>query len=146
MTSVCDSCCGRVLVADDDHAGRMLIGRILAPIGFDIIYAENGKRALELFEHAAGDFEMVITDICMPEMNGDDLIDAILGRWPDMPIVAISACAGSELVHSLAACGVMLFEKPVNIRAIRAHIELLAGIRCGGDVDVGRRTGRQGMA
>ncbi|TLS66683.1 response regulator [Mariprofundus erugo] len=123
---------GRVLVADDDHASRMLLGRILAPIGFDITYAENGQKALELFDHAGGAFDIVITDICMPEMNGDDLIRAILGRRPGMPIVAISGYAGPELVHALAACDAVLFEKPINVRAMRAHVEALAATRqCG---------------
>jgi len=70
----------RVLLADDDHAFRMMLGRVMGIIGFDVTYAEDGKRALTLFDQADGAFDLLITDICMPEMNGNDLIKAIRQR------------------------------------------------------------------
>jgi len=115
----------RVLLADDDHAFRMMLGRVMGMIGFDVTYAEDGKRALALFDQADGGFDLLITDICMPEMNGKDLIQAIRQRNPHIPIIAITGFAEPELLNEIAASNASLFEKPVNLKTLRSHVDTL---------------------
>ena len=118
----------RVLLADDDHACRMILGRFLGIIGFDVTYAENGKRALALFDQADGEFDMLVTDICMPEMSGNDLIQVIRQRNREIPIIAITGFAEPELLREIAASNASLFEKPVNFKVLRDHVDTLTFI------------------
>jgi DNA-binding response OmpR family regulator len=81
----------KILVADDDEAGRLLLSRILSSAGYEIIQAENGEQALELFRKQKPD--LIITDMNMPVMDGFDLA-GIIREDPDsahIPIIFISA-------------------------------------------------------
>jgi len=60
----------RALLADDDPTLRMVLGQLLSLSGFDVTYAENGKIALNMFDNTDNKFDLLVTDICMPEMNG----------------------------------------------------------------------------
>ncbi len=117
----------RVLLADDNHSVRMVLGGVISSLGFDVTYAENGKRALELFDHAHGGFDLLITDICMPEMNGNDLIHEIRRRDQELPIIAITGFAEPELIDEIESCNVRLFEKPINFEALCSYIRSLHG-------------------
>ncbi len=115
----------RALLADDDHALRRLVGEIIHSFGFRVTYAENGKRALELYNQAQGRFDLLITDICMPEMNGNALIHAIRIQDQKLPIIAITGYAEPELTGELESFHVRLFDKPINFQALHAYIDTL---------------------
>ena len=78
----------RVLVVDDDERVCNLIMAYLTVSGNHVETARDGKSALERFE--TGDFDVIITDKGMPEMNGDQLAAAIKGKAPDVPIVMMT--------------------------------------------------------
>jgi len=115
----------RVLLADDDHAVRMLLGQIIGTFGFDVTYADNGKVALQTFDATPDAFDLLITDICMPEMNGSELVHAIRQRDQNLPIIVVTGYADSTLVAEIHACNAKLFQKPVNFEALRAYIHSL---------------------
>ena len=115
----------RALLADDDHALRTLVGEIIHSFGFEVTHAENGKRALELYVQAQGGFDLLITDICMPEMNGCDLIREIRGRDQKLPIIAVTGYAEPELTGKLEFWHARLFEKPINFEALHIYIDML---------------------
>ncbi len=77
-----------VLVVDDDQLVCNLIAAYLTISGNDVETAKDGKNALEKFE--AGDFDVVVTDKRLPDMNGDQLAAAIKGQAPDVPIVMMT--------------------------------------------------------
>jgi CheY-like chemotaxis protein len=78
----------RILVVDDDDPIRESIRLALDIIGFEVITAENGERALEAFARMS--FDGVMVDLMMPGMNGLETIRALRARAPDLPIVVIS--------------------------------------------------------
>jgi len=125
MTSNQEPQSKRALLADDDHALRMLVGQIIHSFGFEVTHAENGKRALELYVQAQGRFDLLITDICMPGMNGCDLIHEIRRRDQKLPIIAVTGYAEPELTHELESCHIRLFEKPINFEALHIYIDSL---------------------
>ncbi|MDX1632348.1 MAG: ATP-binding protein, partial [Thermoanaerobaculia bacterium] len=65
----------RVLVAEDDEALRRLASVSIERLGCDVVTAVDGGAALEVFE-ASGPFDLVVTDVLMPEMSGHDLLAA----------------------------------------------------------------------
>jgi CheY-like chemotaxis protein len=86
----------RILVADDEQYISSLIGDCLSAEGYDIVTADNGLLAYQLFKQSA--FDLVITDIIMPEMDGLELIKKIKDENPETKIIAISA--GGDLLQA----------------------------------------------
>jgi two-component system, chemotaxis family, chemotaxis protein CheY len=64
----------KAMVVDDSKAMRMLIGRVLREIGFEVVEAEHGKRALEMIESEAVQVDLILADWNMPELNGIELL------------------------------------------------------------------------
>ncbi len=82
----------RILIVDDEAPIRAMLREMLAQDGHDVTEAENGAMALARLR--AGAFDLLITDLVMPEKNGLNLILDIRKEWPDLEIVAISGGGG----------------------------------------------------
>jgi CheY-like chemotaxis protein len=78
-----------VLVVDDEQGLRDLVCRTLQAEGYNTLEAAHGAEALEVMETAPVD--LVVTDVVMPGMDGRELGRRLSQRWPDLPILYISA-------------------------------------------------------
>lgn len=78
----------KVLVVDDEESILRTLIEALDVLGYDAIGAKNGLEALEIYDQ--NKFELVITDIRMPELNGIELMQRIRARDPQMPVVIIT--------------------------------------------------------
>ncbi len=79
---------GKILVVDDDHLLRSFMETALLAGGYSCICAENGLAALDLLE--SDNFDMVISDIEMPQLNGLELLLQIKKRFPSTKTIIIS--------------------------------------------------------
>ncbi|GAA2862173.1 hypothetical protein Acy02nite_54050 [Actinoplanes cyaneus] len=119
---------GSILLADDNADLREHVSRLLSPY-WDVATAADGLSALELArEHS---FDLVLTDVMMPGLDGFGLIAALRGdpRTRDVPIVVLSARAGEEAaVEGLGAGADDYLVKPFSTREltarVRANVEL----------------------
>jgi len=85
-----------LLVVDDSRVDRRLVGGLLQKTGeYEVIYAENGRDALERLELDIPD--AVLTDLQMPEMNGLELVQAIKSDYPLIPVLLMTAQGSEEL-------------------------------------------------
>ncbi|MBR3086115.1 MAG: response regulator [Kiritimatiellae bacterium] len=111
----------RVLVVDDSHINREVLRAMLSKIGVDnVAMAENGRRALEALENGP-DFDMVLSDLWMPEMDGFDLIRAIRSnaRLAHLPAYLITADVEAlGKAESNGATGILL--KPITLDKLQA--------------------------
>lgn len=96
----------RVLVVDDDHQFRKLVCTVLRTRGHEITDAEDGVQGLARFRE--GTFDLVVSDIEMPNMDGLQLLDAIIKEQPQMPVVMLTAV--SDIKTALGALGVGAFD------------------------------------
>jgi two-component system cell cycle sensor histidine kinase/response regulator CckA len=80
-----------VLVVDDEPGLRDLVCRTLEAEGFRTLEAAHGAEALEVMESASGGVDLVVTDVVMPGMDGRELGRRLSQRWPDLPVLYISA-------------------------------------------------------
>jgi two-component system cell cycle sensor histidine kinase/response regulator CckA len=80
-----------VLVVDDEQGLRDLVCRTLQAEGYSTLEAAHGAEALEVMETASEGVDLVDTDVLMPGMDGRELGRRISQRWPDLPILYISA-------------------------------------------------------
>jgi two-component system, cell cycle sensor histidine kinase and response regulator CckA len=92
-----DEAAQRVLVVDDEQGLRDLVCRTLRAEGFSTLEAAHGAEALELMERAEGSVDLVVTDVVMPGMDGRELGRRLAQRWPDLPILYISAYDGNDI-------------------------------------------------
>ena len=81
----------RVLVVDDEQGLRDLVCRTLQAEGFSTLEAAQGAEALEVMENAFPPVDLVVTDVVMPGMDGRELGRRLAQKWPDLPILYISA-------------------------------------------------------
>ena len=89
----------RLLLIDDDAEVRMPLAVWLRRHGHDVVEAGNGVEGLAHLEE--GSFDVVVTDIIMPDMEGIETIMRVRKRWPDLPVVAISGGGSGEPSQAL---------------------------------------------
>lgn len=83
----------RLLVVDDEATIRDVLAESLKAEGCDVVTAENGQVALQIFDEYNGEFDAVFTDIGMPDMNGWELATAIRRRSENIALAIISGWA-----------------------------------------------------
>lgn len=81
----------RILVAEDESAIRDFIVINLKRSGYDVVEAENGREAVEKYDECAGDFDIALLDIMMPEMNGLDVCKYLRQKSSTIGIVMLTA-------------------------------------------------------
>jgi CheY-like chemotaxis protein len=83
----------KVLIAEDNFDSFLLLREILASTGIEIYYAENGKKAIELFDKIK--FDIALLDIKMPEIDGVTVLNYIKNLNPEIPVIAQTAMASN---------------------------------------------------
>ncbi len=78
-----------ILIAEDDKINVFFLEHLLLPLKFNLVIAENGKKAVEEFKLL--DFDLVLMDLYMPVMNGKEASKQIRVLSPTIPIIVISA-------------------------------------------------------
>jgi CheY-like chemotaxis protein len=119
----------RVLVADDDLGIRTSLAEVLAAQGCRVETAADGAEALRRIE--SGQFDVVVSDVVMPNMDGYALFTAVRHRFPDLPIVMMTAFHYDKdhIIKRSRLEGLegVIFKKPVDLERLRAVlVELLA--------------------
>ncbi len=104
---------GQVLVVDDEQETCDLLEMALVRHGFKVTTSTAANHALELV--ATQDFDVVLTDLSMPEMSGLDLCERVLGTRPNMPVVVITGQGSLEAAIGAIRVGAYDFiTKPVD--------------------------------
>lgn len=116
-------------MVDDEPELRRVLRRVLERTGYDVIEAADGESALRLSRH--GDFDAVISDVCMPLMSGLQLLERLSLEVPDLPVLFVSGSIDVLDVERARGCGAFDFlEKPVDLAELRART--LAAVEEGG--------------
>ena len=115
----------RILLADDSEEFRMVIREALEEEGYEVVVAEDGQQALELFR-TAGPFDFLLFDHDMPRVTGRDAIANLRSSGVRTPglILSGSPLLTEEELHDL---GVTLLRKPVSIDVLIAEIRRALG-------------------
>lgn len=87
----------RLLVAEDDDRLRMVLERLLAAAGYEVTATTNGREALEA-ALGGGPFALLITDINMPEMGGEELLRELKAKGVALPVIVLTARNDPALV------------------------------------------------
>lgn len=104
----------KILVVDDQQEVREIIKDFLDLRGYDVLEAEDGQIALQLFD--AHKPNLAIVDIEMPVMNGLQFSQSVLDKHPEFPIIMITAFIQKHTPKKLESIGIRkLLQKPINL-------------------------------
>ncbi len=110
---------GRILLVDDEEMLNELGKEILVSLGYEVVAETNSVEALAIFRRQSEDFDLVITDMTMPEINGMDLARELFVIRPEMPVII---CTGySEFLNpkQSEALGIRAYiHKPYTISGL----------------------------
>jgi PAS domain S-box-containing protein len=106
----------RILIVEDEAGVRTLLKRVLTDAGFAVRVASNSREAERLAGDDASAFDLVLTDVVMPGMNGRELADRLRARRPDLRVLFMSGYAEQVLgQHGVVDDGVHLLAKPFSV-------------------------------
>ncbi len=113
---------GTILVVDDERNQREILGSLLKGDGYLPVLAGSGDEALRALEKEA--IDLVLTDLKMPGMSGEELIDKVLQKSPGLPIILMSAYGTIQTaVDAIKKGAFYYFEKPVDRARLLIIIE-----------------------
>jgi CheY-like chemotaxis protein len=113
----------RILIAEDDDPVRAIVRRALELDGHSIIATADGAAALEQLSAENGRFDLLLSDIRMPLMDGIALALAAARDFPTLPIVLMTGYADQrERAHDLVALIEDVITKPFSVAEIRAAV------------------------
>ena len=113
----------RVLIADDEDSMRTLVARAIAMDGHETVTAHDGAEALEILTEADGAFDLLLTDIQMPVMDGIALARSAARDFPDLTILLMTGFADQrERASNLNALVHDVVTKPFSVADIRTAV------------------------
>ncbi|QJQ32625.1 response regulator [Sphingomonas lacunae] len=115
----------RILLAEDDEAMRSYLARALQRNGYDVTTAATGREALELVE--SGTFDLLLTDIVMPEMDGIELAQKAQALSPAPKVMFITGFAAVALQANDAVPDARLLSKPFHLKDLVAQVDAMFG-------------------
>ena len=118
----------RILVAEDNPINQAIIKEQLEALGCSVTLAANGEQALQLWQPQA--FDLVLTDVNMPLMNGYELARTLRAHDPQLPIIGVTANAmREEGVRCLAVGMNAWIVKPLSLQTLRAQLVKLCKVK-----------------
>jgi CheY-like chemotaxis protein len=101
----------RILLVDDEPGIVAMSCKMLAAMGYHVTAAANGSEAIERFQEEPHNFDLVITDMIMPDMTGNKLAQLILTIRPDVPVVLTTGYMDQSTLkeaEEMGICSVVL--------------------------------------
>jgi len=115
----------RILIVDDDRRMTRTLADILSISGHEPVEADCGAQALEILRKQ--EFDCVLTDVKMPDMDGVELHRRLRLAQPGLPVLLMTAYAADETIRKGLAEGVVgVFDKPLDINNLLAFLTSLA--------------------
>jgi two-component system capsular synthesis sensor histidine kinase RcsC len=118
----------RILIVDDAKATRDALSNIFSVMGFKVDVASNGNEGLNLF--SKNSFDLVITDLQMPGMDGWNVAFRIKDKSPNTPVVLITGSEKEAVMEKLkGGCVDSVLFKPFRLEDIQEMVQKMLGDR-----------------
>jgi DNA-binding NtrC family response regulator len=112
---------GRILVIDDESIVRKSCNRALSPEGYEVTVSQSGVEALRILEEES--FDLVLTDLKMPDIDGIEVLKKIKERWPQTEVIIITGYQTVDTaVKSIKLGAFDYIEKPFTPDALVAAV------------------------
>jgi two-component system cell cycle sensor histidine kinase/response regulator CckA len=116
----------RVLVVDDEDSVRRFVARVLEQGGYELKQAGDGPAALALAE-SDGPFDILVTDLMMPEMNGDELARRLRLGQPGLKVLYLTGYSDKLFKEKVTLWQDEAFlDKPCSVKGLLEAVSLVA--------------------
>jgi len=113
----------RILVVDDEAINIDVISTMLMQLGYDILSTTNGREAIELYRKEGFSIDLVIIDVIMPGLSGQEILSALKAINPHVKVILTSGYNLDALVSSSLSEGICDFlQKPFRIEDIAQKV------------------------
>ncbi|RWB68266.1 MAG: response regulator [Mesorhizobium sp.] len=113
----------KLLIVEDDESVRTLAARALERDGHDVTVATDGSQGLDTIRQARGGYDLVVSDIRMPEMDGIEMATAAAREFPTLRIMLMTGYADQrERAEELNGIILDVVQKPFTLAEIRARV------------------------
>jgi PAS domain S-box-containing protein len=117
------ACSGTILIADDEDLLREMLNESLSAAGYTVITASNGRQALELYLTRRADIDLIITDLGMPQMGGEELFKRLKEIDPGVKVMVSSGYLDGITKDHFLQMGIKdVLTKPFKLREIQHAI------------------------
>ena len=115
----------KLLIVEDDESVRTLAARALERAGHSVDVACDGAHGLDCIHAELGVYDLVVSDIRMPEMDGIEMAQAAARSYPGLPILLMTGYADQrERAEELDAIIIDVVQKPFTLADIRDRVSL----------------------
>jgi PAS domain S-box-containing protein len=117
-----------LLVVEDEDALRGSIGEFLGGLGYTVLSAESGHKALEITGEFDRPIDLMVTDVVMPKMSGRELAQILESRRPALKTIFMSGYTDDLIVrHGVQEEGVVFLQKPFSLSTLARKIREVLG-------------------
>ena len=111
----------RIMIVEDERTDQLLLHSIFEGSGHEIYLAHDGEHAFKTYLRR--DVQVVVTDLQMPNVDGLELIEALLSMFPDAAIIAVSGKGPSLLAEARSLGALKALSKPVDPKELLEAVE-----------------------
>ncbi|MCB0337401.1 MAG: response regulator, partial [Bdellovibrionales bacterium] len=113
----------KILVVDDEEPVRNVLSKSLSHLGYQVEVAENGEQAIEKYVQTVGHYDLVILDMLMPQLSGEQVFFSLKEHNPEVAVLVISGFTSEESVNRILENGGKGFiQKPFTIEALAKKV------------------------
>ena len=112
-----------ILVVEDEEIVRELVCEVLDEQGYHILCAPDGRAGLQMAAEHPGPIDLLLTDVIMPQMNGQELAAQLAAQRPGLKVLYVSGYSDNDIGdHGVLAGDVALLEKPFSPQALAQKV------------------------
>ena len=110
----------RVLIVDDEPNVRLVLGTALSSVGYEVVDAEDGAKAIEVLTSSGPGFDLVLLDLQMPKADGMEVLFRLREAGNPVPVVILTAHGSiPEAVTAMKLGAIDFLTKPITPEALR---------------------------
>jgi DNA-binding NtrC family response regulator len=113
----------RLLVIDDSQEILVALSKFFTKKNYEVVTAADGLDGLKLIKTDAKGFDLVITDLVMPDISGVGIISIIKEKYPETPVVAITGWGEHPEALAIEAQADHVLEKPFDLQELNQLVE-----------------------
>lgn len=107
-----------ILLVDDDFQVRQLLYDFLSGHGHKVFDFDNGQSALDYINISKENMHLILSDICMPILNGIELIKAVRNQQNNIPVILVTGYANTEQLNDAEKLNANILGKPINFQLL----------------------------